>query len=130
MSEKTKTHATVIVNWFSRKHNFRRNSAVRYVEQQLDQTGKQARAEVLAAVPKPLSLPLRHNRDFYRLTELNCLLEQFHKKEPAAADLEALLREERGKVATRLRHVADGYEQGGHTHRARAFRAIADEIGK
>ena len=37
---------------------------------------------------------------------------------------------EREKVATRLRHVADGYEEGGHTHRARAFRAIADEFGR
>ena len=44
--------------------------------------------------------------------------------------VEELLREERQKVATRLRHIADGYEAGGHTHRARAFRAIADEFGR
>ena len=39
-------------------------------------------------------------------------------------------RGERDRLITRLRHVANGYEQGGHTHRARAFRAIADELGQ
>jgi hypothetical protein len=37
---------------------------------------------------------------------------------------------QRDWVAKRLRHIADGYEEGGHTHRARAFRAIADELGQ
>ena len=43
--------------------------------------------------------------------------------------LEAIRRDERRKVAVRLRHVAESYREGGHTHRARAFGAIADELG-
>ena len=113
---------------------------------------KQARAEVLSACIAQVGIAfestLLHAQDkaFHQIIVNHLLASQ-----PAASDLEehdrqlqietyngarklwekdleALLREERLKVVTRLRHVADGYEQGGHTHRARAFRAIADEL--
>jgi hypothetical protein len=41
---------------------------------------------------------------------------------------EQVAAEARRQMITRLYHVANGYEQGGHTHRANAFRALAHEL--
>ena len=90
---------------------------------------QQARVEVLAAFIKRIREIKSNRSTAIGMNTCQLILDELNFVQPAASDLKGLLREEREKVATRLRHVADGYEQGGHTHRARAFRAIADELG-